>query len=418
LSILIKNILVNGTVQDIFIQGNRIHTIGECLSFQADIVINGSSKAAIPGFFNAHTHTAMTLLRGYSDDLPVHEWLEKKIWPLEVNLTEEDVYWGTKLACLEMIKSGTIFFNDMYWHYHGTAQAVEEMGIRAVISAVLLDRFDPQEAARQIALSERLFQETQQYSDRIQFALGPHGIYTVSTETLRWAKVFADKYDCLIHIHLSESKGEVEDCLKRYGKRPVEYLCDIGFLGPNVVAAHAVWITEKEMDILWDHDVKIAHNPVSNMKLSSGTFAYQQCHKRGIKICLGTDSCASNNNLDLLEEAKIAALLEKINTMNPTGMPAAEAFQLITEKGAEIFRIDAGTIAEGKLADLVLVNLQHPSMVPLHDLTSNLIYAASGDVVDTTICDGRILMLNGHVEAEQEIVKQAEAAACRLIRSL
>ncbi len=416
MSILIRQVLVpEKGMHDVLIEGNKISKIAERIESQADEVIDGRNLAIIPSFVNAHTHAAMTLMRGYSDDLMVQEWLEQKIWPLEGKLSEEDVYWGAKLACLEMIKTGTTFFNDMYWHFHGTARAVEEMGIRAAISPVLIDLFNEQQAAEQRQLNERLFSESKKYSERVQFALGPHAIYTVSEPTLRWNKEFADANGIIIHIHISESKGEVEDSLKQFGKTPVRYLQDIGFLGPNVVAAHSIWLDDEEIRMLKDHEVKVVHNPTSNMKLSSGTFPYMKFKARGVSVSLGTDGCASNNNLDMLEEMKFASVVEKMYDQDPTVMPAQEAFEMATKNGAEAFGLNAGEIAEGKLADLLLVNMRHYLMVPNHHLISNLVFSANGSVVDTTICDGRILMRHGQVAGEDEIIENAARIAQNLV---
>lgn len=411
MSILIKNILLNNEEKDIFIEGNKITEINNIINREAEHKIEGKNKAAIPGFFNAHTHAAMTLMRGYSDDLIVMEWLKKKIWPFEAKLTEEDVYWGAKLACLEMIKSGTTFFNDMYWHYHGTAKAVEEMGIRATISAVFIDFFDKKKAKEQRKLNLKIFEETKKYSDRVNFALGPHAIYTVSKESLQWAKEFADKNKCLIHIHLSETKQEVEDCKKNHGKTPIEYLDDMGFLGPNIIACHCIYIDEKEIQILKKNDVKVVLIPTSNMKLSSGVSPLKQIKKAGLTVSLGTDGCASNNNLDMFEEIKIASILQKLNLMDPTALPAQEVFEIATINGAKSFGIDAGVIEEGKLADLLLIDLNKPFMIPSHNLVSNIVFSANGSCVDTTICDGKILMQNGKVEGEEEIIIKASEIA-------
>ncbi len=415
MSILIKDVLLNNEKKDILIEGNRISKIDDKIYTKTEYEIDGKDKAAIPGFFNAHTHAAMTLMRGYSDDLIVMEWLRKKIWPLEEKLTEEDVYWGAKLACLEMIKSGTTFFNDMYWYYHGTAKAVEEMGIRAAISAVFIDFSDKGKAKEQQNLNSRLFKETKKYSDRVQFALGPHAIYSVSTESLLWAKEFADRNNCLIHIHLSESKHEVDDCKKNHRKTPIEYLNDIRFLGPNIIAAHNIWVNEKEIRILKENDVKIVHTPSSNMKLSSGVFPYKKIKKSGLTVSLGTDGCASNNNLDMLEEMKIASILQKISSTDPTLQPAHETFELATINGAITFGINAGVIEERKLADLLLIDLKKPFMVPQHNLLSNLVFSANGSCVDTTICDGKILMQNGKVEGEEEIIEKSAEVARSLV---
>jgi 5-methylthioadenosine/S-adenosylhomocysteine deaminase len=418
MSILIKNVLLDGKKKDVFIEGNIIKEIGENIDCECDETIDGQGKAIIPSFVNAHTHAAMTLMRGYADDMQVMQWLEEKIWPLEGKLTEDDVYWGTKLACLEMIKSGTTFFNDMYWHYHGTARAVEEMGIRAAVSAVFIDLFDENKAKEQIEHNKKLFEETKKYSDRIIFALGPHAIYTVSKESLIWAKKFADENGLLIHIHLSESKNEVDECIKKNSKRPVEYLDEIGFLGKNVITSHSIWLDDNEIDILAKNKVKVVHNPVSNMKLSSGVFPYNKISEKLGKsnIALGTDGCASNNNLDMFEEMKFAALLQKLETNDPSSMPAQEAFDMATVNGAKVFNLDCGEIKEGKLADLLLIDLKNIGLLPRHNLISNLVYSANGSCVDTTICNGKILMQNRKVVGEEEILEKANEIAMKLTK--
>lgn len=415
MSILIKNAILNNKKQDIFIENNLIAKIGKNLEEKADTIIDADNKAVLPSFINAHTHSGMTLMRGYADDMQVMEWLEKKIWPLEAKLTEEDVYWGTKLACLEMIKSGTTFFNDMYWHFHGTARAAEEMGMRAAISSVFIDLFDKEKAKEQIRTTEKLFTESKKYSDRIAFALGPHAIYTVSEESLRWASDFAKKNNLLIHIHLSESENEVKECVKNHKLRPVEYLDSIGFLGKNVIAAHSIWLDEKEIDILTERNVKIAHNPASNMKLSSGILPYEKM-KDKLSITLGTDGCASNNNLDMFEEMKIASLLQKLNSEDPTAMPAQEAYDMATINGSKTFNLNCGSVKEGKLADLILVDLKNINLIPNHNLISNLVYSANGNCVDTVICNGKILMQGKSVEGEEEIIKKANEFANKLIK--
>ena len=416
MSILIRDVLINDIVKDIFIEGNHIREIGEGLGYDADEVLDGKGMAALPSFANGHTHAAMVLLRGYADDLPLDEWLNQKIWPVESKLTEDDVYWGTRLACLEMIKAGTTFFNDMYWHYHGAARAVQDAGIRAAISAVFIDLFDEQRAQDQIALNRKLFEETKRYGDRIIFTLGPHAIYTVSPESLQWARAFADEHGLLIHIHLSETQKEVEECIHEHNRRPVEYLNDIGFLGPDVVAAHVIWVDEKEIQILREHQVKVVYNPVSNMKLSAGIFPYGKLKGAGIEIGLGTDGCASNNNLDMLETMKFAALLQKISDGNPATLPAAEVFQLATTGTFTAFGLPAGELRPGNLADLILIDLDHVQLIPHHDLIHNLVYAAHSGCIDTTICDGKILMRNRIVEGEHEVKQRAQDLVTDLLR--
>jgi 5-methylthioadenosine/S-adenosylhomocysteine deaminase len=416
MSILITGVRLNGETTDIFIEGDRIKQIGDQLHLKAAEVISGEGMAAVPSFVNGHTHAAMTLLRGYADDMPLQEWLETKIWPVEAHMTEEDVYWGTKLACLEMIKTGTTFFNDMYWHWRGTARAVQEMGIRAAVSAVFIDLFEESKTKEQMALNEGLYAARDEFGSRVTFTLGPHAFYTVSEEALRWCAEFARDKGVLVHFHLAETEEEVSRCLNDHGVRPVKYLENLGFLGPHLVACHCVWLDEEDMAILKAHGVRVVHNPTSNMKLSvGGVFPYPQLRERGVISALGTDGCASNNNLDMLETAKVAALLQKFHTGDPVAMPAHEALEMITSQGARAFGLECGAIVEGQWADIALVDLGSPQLTPHFHLDSDLIYAANGSCVDTLICDGKILMRGSRVEGEEEIMAKAREKAFDLV---
>ncbi len=417
MSILIKGVTLNGRKKDILIQGNTIQMIADSIGAPAEMQISGNGKAAIPSFINGHTHAAMTLLRGYADDMHLQDWLEKKIWVAEAQMTEEDIYCGARLACLEMIKTGTTFFNDMYWFWKGTAQAVLDMGIRAAISAVFIDFFDRKKAEEQIEINTKLFEESGKYGDRVAFSLGPHAIYTVSEESLKWAADFARANGLLIHIHLSETQEEVEDCIRKHGIRPAEYLEKIGFLGANVIACHAVYLNQKEILLLKKHDVKVVHNPISNMKLAVGrAFPYARLKTAGITISLGTDGCSSNNNLDMLESIKFASLLQKYHHRDTTVLPAREAFQIATINGAQAFGLNCGEIKEGALADLALIDLQRPELTPHFDLHSDLAYSGNGACVDTLICDGKVLMANRRVKDEETILEEARRCAFDLIR--
>ncbi len=404
-SILIKEVLLKDSIVDVLIQDGKFAQIGPDLEHPEAEVIHGRDKAIFPSFVNAHTHAAMTLLRGYADDLDLHTWLTEYIWPFEFNLTFEDVYLGTKLACLEMIKSGTTFFCDMYWHMPATFQAVDEMGIRASLSSVFIDFHDSQRAKKFRSKIRKFFQEQDKH-DRVIFTLGPHGIYTVSKESLIWLADFARDNDLLVHIHVSETQREVEDCLQNHGLRPVEYLESIGFLGPNIIACHCIWVNEHELDLLAKYGVRVVHNPVSNMKLASGIFPYKEMRSRDICIGMGTDGCSSNNNLDMFQEMKFAALLAKSSGMDPTLFPAKESLNCATRNGAEIFGLNAGEIAPGKAADCILVDLNNPMLLPQHNLISNLVYSAEGPCVDTTICQGRILMHERKVPGEEQIIEE------------
>jgi 5-methylthioadenosine/S-adenosylhomocysteine deaminase len=407
MSILIRKVQLNGEKTDVFIKDNRFAQIGANLDVDADQVIKGKGKALLPTFVNAHTHASMSLLRGYADDLELHDWLENYIWPTESKLNEDDIYHGARLACLEMIKSGTTCFNDMYWHYHGVARAVEEIGLRAVLSSVFIDFSDSNRAKEQRELTIQLHEDQKRYSDRISFALGPHAIYSVSKTSLQWVRDFAKDNGLLIHIHISETLKEVNDCLSQFGVRPVQWLDKIGFLGPNVIAAHVVHVTNEEIGILARNQVKVVHNPASNMKLASGSFLFDRMKKQGVELSLGTDGCASNNNLCMMEEMKIATLHAKVVHGDPTLLPAKEVFDMATVRGAEALKIDCGAVVEGKLADCMLVDLSNHRLVPGFQLIDDMVYSADTSCIDTVICDGKILMQNGHVEGEEEIVEKA-----------
>lgn len=416
MSLLIKSVLLDGSVKDVYIEGNRVRRIGTDLPMKADRTIDGRRKALIPGFVNAHTHAAMTLFRGFGDDMPLMEWLEQKIWPNEAKLTDEDVYWGTKLACLEMIKSGTTTFFDMYHKFRASADAVEEMGLRALLSGVCFDHFDPALAEKSKRENRKLITEIGNYSDRLRYAVGPHAIYTVSGELLQWIAGFAAEHSVPIHLHLSETEGEVRDSVRKFGLTPVRYLERLGVLSPRLIIAHGIYVDDEEIRILADHDVKVVHNPASNLKLASGMqFKFSEMRKAGITVALGTDGCASSNNLDMIEAMKLASLLGKAWRKDPEALPADEVFRAATEAGASAIGLEAGRVEEGMLADLCLVDLNIPAFTPNHHFISNLVYAANGSCIDTVICDGKVLMQDRKVPGEEKIMEQAARQAYKLV---
>lgn len=417
MSILIKNVFHKKETTNIYIEDNIIKEI-DCKNIEADQIIDGKDKAVIPGLINTHTHAAMTLFRGYADDMELHEWLIKKIWPIEARLTEKEVYWGTKLACLEMIKSGTTCFNDMYFYGGSAAKAVEEMGIRGVISEVFFDMFDMDIREKGIKKTKKGIERLRQFkSGRIIPALGPHAIYTVSKEGLQLIKELANEENLMIHFHLGETRKENEDCYKQNGKRPVPYLEDIGFLGENLIAAHCSWMIINEIKTLAKNRVKISHNPVSNMKLATGgVMPYSEMKDNNLIISLGTDGCASNNNLDMFESMKFATLMQKSHRWDQTVMPAHEVYDMATINGAKALGLNAGVIEEEKLADILLIDLKKAEMTPNHDLISNLVYSANGSCVDTMICDGKILMENRKVEGEEELLEKVGKLALEFVK--
>jgi len=417
MSLLIKNVLFQNTIQDIYIEGNIIKQIGPDLHVHSDQEINGKGKAIIPGFVNAHTHAAMTLFRGFGDDMPLMPWLEEKIWPNEAKLTYEDVYWGAKLACLEMIKSGTTTFLDMYYKFRATAEAVDEMGLRSLMAGACIDNFQTGKSDKCKRYNEKLVTEMDKYSSRIRYAIGPHAIYTVSRQLLQWIQAFADEHDIYIHLHLSETEGEVTNSIKNFGTTPVRYLKQLGLLSPRLIIAHGIYVDDEEIKMLADNGVKVVHNPASNMKLASGfKFKFCEMKKAGIMVALGTDGCSSSNNLDMIEAMKLASLLGKVWRKDPEAVTASEIFQSATEVGAAAIGLNAGKVEVGCLADLCLVDLKIPAFTPNHNFISNLVYAANGSCIDTVVCDGKILMQNKKVDGEDEIMEKTAQIAYDLIR--
>jgi len=416
MKILIKGVLLKGTTKDIFINNGTIEEISERCGREADKIINGSDKAALPSLINGHTHAAMTLFRGFADDMPLKNWLEEKIWVLESKLTEEDVYWGAKLACLEMIKNGVTVFNDMYWHWEATAKAVVEMGTRGLISAVFIDMFDSKKGQEQIDLNIRLFELSERYKPHVIFTFGPHAIYTVSEESLRWMRDFSEKHNILIHMHLSETQDENHFARERYGQAPVEFLDRIGILSERFIGCHGCVLNDDDCRTLRARQTKLVHIPVSNLKLAVGKiFPHFLMKNEGIPYCFGTDGCASNNHLDMIETMKFASLIAKFANHDPTVLPAQETFDIATKVAARIFRLGDWEIEVGNSPDIILIDLNRPEFVPNFDIYSDIVYASNGYAVDTVICMGKVLMEKRYVQGEDAIMQHAKKIARALV---
>ena len=420
-SVLIMDTLLNGRKTDIFIdETGIIRETGESAGrhrTEADWIIDGSQTLALPGLVNAHTHAAMSLLRGYADDMHLQQWLSEKIWPLEAHLTGEDVYWGTKLACLEMIKTGTVAFNDMYFFMEEAARAVDETGIRALLCHGFITFGDPEKFEKEVKATEHMVSHIRSMNNpRIQPAVGPHAVYTVPPEHLTWCGEYSKEQKIPVHVHLSETKQEVDDCIKVRGMSPAVLLDKCGCLTDHTIAAHGCWLDDEECALLAERGTHIVHNPVSNMKLATGrAMPYPVLHNAGVNVTLGTDGCSSNNNLDLLEEMKTAAICQKFFWNQDTLLPADEAFRMGTSAGARALGLKTGTIREGTPADIILISLDNPAMVPLYNPISNIVYSANGGAVDTVLCDGRILMLEKYIPGEAEICGNAEQHAMDLV---
>ena len=403
------------------IEGNEIVGIGGDIRGPADEVIDAKGKVVLPGLINAHTHSAMTLFRGFADDMELDPWLRTKIWPVEKKLRADDCYIGALLACLEMIKSGTTCFADQYFFMERVADAVEESGIRGILSHGIIELGDAGRREREIAAGERLVKRYHGRADgRILTQFGPHAPYTCSPECLIEVKELSKRYGVGIHIHLAETRWEVEDEIpKRYGKRSVGHLDSIGFLGPEVLAAHCVWLNGVEIATLRERGVKPVHNPASNMKIGCGIAPVPEMLEAGIPVAIGTDGAASNNTLDLLNEMKFAALLHKVRKLDPTAMPAQSVLEMATINGARALGIEdrVGSLEIGKLADVVVVDLQTPHLTPLHNVVSHLVYNAVGNDVDSVIIDGKTVMLDREVLTldGRRVLEMAQSTAEELV---
>ena len=410
--------------QSVLIRDGKIKDIGKSLADSADVQVDGAGKIVLPGLINTHTHLSMVLFRGYADDMQLQDWLQKKIWPLEGRLTGEACYHGGLLGCAEMIMSGTTTFMDMYFHLEDVARAVDKSGLRAFLSYGIIDLFDSAKAKAEQEKSRQLFEFFRKLGNsRIQFALGPHAPYTCSAETLLWAKEFAEKNGLIFHIHIAETRKEQADSQQQHGARVVEYLDKIGALCDRMLAAHCVWLTKSEVDILAKARVSVAHCPVSNMKLASGGVApLPEMFEKRVTVGLGTDGAASNNSLDMFETMKVCALLHKAQRWDPTVLNAQKVLDLGTIEGARALGIEdeVGSIEAGKRADVIVLDGKAPNMNPVHGketIVSDLVYSASSANVNTTIVDGRVLMQNRQLRTLnlEQIVQNANEITKKLI---
>jgi len=406
---------------DLLIENDKIAEIARKDQFSIstkDIekVIDAENKILMPGLINTHTHVSMNLFRGLADDLALDDWLNNHIWPTEAGLNGEYCYTGALFALIEMIKSGTTTFNDMYFFMEDVAKAVNESGIRGCLSHGMIDFGDEEKRENEFKENIKLIKNCNNSAEgRIKTFFGPHATSTASKELLERVRKEADKYKVGIHIHMNETKKEVDTIIEQQNKRPFEYLEDLGFLASDVIAAHGVWISKEEINIIKKRNVKISHNPCSNMKLSSGISPVQKMISRGICVGIGTDGAASNNNLDMFEEMKFASLLQKVSTMNPEALSSEQSIQMATINGAKALNLnkEIGSIEVGKKADIILIDTNTINLTPMSDvISSNLVYAANGSNVNTTICNGKILMEDRKLTKldENKIMERANIA--------
>ena len=422
--ILLRNIGVEGSAKDVLIENGVISKIapaGSSLSWElaGDIeIMECSGKVAVPGFVNMHTHAGMALMRGVGEDMVFQDWI-RSIWAIEDKFDADFVYWSTKVACMEMIRTGTTTFNDQYWFFPDTHRAASEMGVRHALGYDVIDRNDPEETEREKEQCTRWYEQraggVRDSGNIYQVAF--HAIYSVSEPMIRWVSEFARKHDLNLHIHLCETRKEVEDCKAAHGGlTPVEYLDELGVLGPNLLAAHTLWLTEHDIELLAARGVHCIHNINSNAKLSSGyKFLYNEMRDAGINLCIGTDGCASSNNLDMLEAMKTSALFQKAWREDPKALPLEELLAMATVNGARALRLNAGKLEEGALADINIVDTDNSFFLSPAPFLANFIYSAHSDCIDSVICGGRFVMRHREIEGEKEILEQARKQITRLL---
>lgn len=398
---------------DLYLEGGAIAAIDEAPEgFVANETIDGARLLTIPGLINAHTHTYMTMMRNVADDLSFFDWLTNNIEPIEDCLEPEDAYWASLAAQAEMVRSGTTCFNDMQMHVGQTTRAVRESGMRAVICRGLVgDTYDRADRRIAEALGERRdFADC----DRLSFRLGPHAPYSCGPDYLRLIADVAREEDLGIHTHIAESKAECERMQESYGRTPVEYLRDAGIFELPTIAAHCVWVSASDRAILAEHGVSVITNPASNMKLGNGFASVPEMVAAGINVCLGTDSCASNNALNLFRELGLVALIHKGTHEDPTCISAREAFLMATANAAQALGLSCGSIEVGKKADLTLLDLDAPALTPLNDPVSALAYAANGSEVDSVIIDGKLVLRHRELlTIDEERVRFEMGRICR-----
>lgn len=427
MNILIKNATVLTMSEEdklmentnITIEKGKIKSIGSVPEdFVDEKVIDGTNKLVMPGLVNAHTHIAMSLFRNFADDLPFWTWLQDRIIPREEKLIPEHVYWGSMLSIAEMIRFGVTSFADMYFFMDEVAKAVEETGIRASLSIGLSDSGNQEQKIK--AVKEFYDNWHGKANGRITVMAGPHAPYSCGPSFLSKVIDMASEKKMGIHIHLSESKKEIEDSYELRGKSPIKHVYDLGLLDLPTLAAHCVHLSDEDIDILAEKKVSVANNPGSNLKLGNGFARIEDMLKKGINVGLGTDGSASNNNLNMFEEINLAALINKGYTGDTTSIPAGTAVKMATINGAKALGIDeeVGTIEVGKRADIIMLDLNKPHFYPRYNLVASLAYSAQGSDVETVIVDGKVLMENYELKTIdlEKVMFNAEKSAKALIK--
>jgi 5-methylthioadenosine/S-adenosylhomocysteine deaminase len=414
MSLTVTNATLDGDVVNVRVAGDTIEAIGADVSADpADDLVDAGGMALVRPLVNGHTHAAMTLFRGFGSDLQLQEWLQDMIWPAEARLTDDDCYWGTRLAALEMVRSGTTHFFDMYWHPGATARAARDAGIRATVGAPLFDggNADGLASVRSTALES--LDELADAGPLVTASLTPHAIYTVSEPSLKWVAETAAERDLLVHIHFCETIRECDDWKAQHDETPTDFLDRIGLLRANTILAHGCVLDDVDLETIADRGATIVTNPVSNLKLANGrVFPYPAAARHGVPVGLGTDGASSNNSLDLLSDLKVFSLVQKHDAFDPTTLPAGTALEIA--QGRQSNLLPSAALEPGAPADFLLVDTSLPEMNP-GELIDNLVYAATGDVVDTTVVAGRVVMRHRQIDGADEVVAEARRCAERVL---
>jgi 5-methylthioadenosine/S-adenosylhomocysteine deaminase len=409
---------------DVEISGSKISAITPHSNQPADKIIDAVGKLVMPGLINCHTHAAMVMMRGLADDMPLDIWWQKFIFPIEKKLLNpEFIRIGVGLAAIEMIKSGTTAFADMYFFEDAAAEVISQIGLRCWLGEGVLDQPTPDSSSADLALkkTEELYYKYEK-DDLINISVAPHATYSCSEECLKRCRALADKMNLPVHIHVAETAGEVADFKRKYGKSPVEYLDSIGFLNERTQAVHCVHLSHKDMQILAQRKVKVVHCQESNMKLASGSAPVVELQDLGVAVGLGTDGAASNNNLDMFDEMDSVAKVHKLVRNDPTVMNAETVVKMATIDSAKVLLADKmiGSLEVGKRADIIILDLNRPHLVPLYNIYSQLVYSAGGSEVDSVIVNGKLIMENRTILTvnEKEIMDQARELAGRIKNEL
>lgn len=416
MKILIKNTILIDMVSeesnirktDILIEDNIIKKISQNIEEKCDKIINAEEMVCMPGLVNTHTHLGMSIFKGYKDDNELMDWLNKVIWPIEDKFTDNEIYWNSYMSSIEMIKSGTTTFNDMYFNMDKVIEVAEQTGQRAVISWSVTDN----------SIRDK-FEKTKEYFNKynhkdslIKIYVSAHAGYTCNPETITKCVNLAKELGTGIHIHLAETKAEEQIIKERYSKTPTQYLKDLGVFEVPVILAHGIYFSKEDIETLKTIKGGISHNPISNCKLASGICDVTNLKKEGITVAIGTDGAGSTTTLDMFEEMRVTGYLQKVSKLDSTCIKAYDILKMATTEGAKILGLDneIGTIEEGKKADIILININKSHLYPINDICSNLVYSATGQDVDTVIIDGKIIMENRQLQNidEQQVRKEIQ----------